>query len=423
VRLFLFLQRIDLRLRHWTLVLRDIIYNSQIRICCYILYNNKQQLINIIIKIIVVSIILMKAYGFIKIIFGVIGIININAFVNINRISNSVHNKLITKSITVLKYENEDHFTPENNNNKNNNNPVKKKLDGIIRLVRPKSILPTTFLCIAGGWIMNPSFYNLITSIKFNVSSICTILILMSSMVINDVYDVETDKINNPLRPIPSGQIKIYEAIILNLLLLGTAEYLSIRFLSTNPQLLVDFVIVVVGIYTSILKRIPLIKNVSCAGIVALSIFFAGLASNTETALITENKNFGLLAIAVDLIFYGSLSNEILLDIRDYDGDKANKIYTLPVIFGKDIALISANIITNLNIMSNGLALMYLTNFYYGGLLILLCFPLSFNLFQLRNKNNKNNSNEQIIKVVNDTTIPLFFILLYMCVLASINHF
>jgi 4-hydroxybenzoate polyprenyltransferase len=242
-------------------------------------------------------------------------------------------------------------------------------------------------------------------------------------MVINDVYDVETDKINNPLRPIPSGQIKIYEAIILNLLLLGTAEYLSIRFLSTNPQLLVDFVIVVVGIYTSILKRIPLIKNVSCAGIVALSIFFAGLASNTETALITENKNFGLLAIAVDLIFYGSLSNEILLDIRDYDGDKANKIYTLPVIFGKDIALISANIITNLNIMSNGLALMYLTNFYYGGLLILLCFPLSFNLFQLRNKNNNNNSNEQIIKVVNDTTIPLFFILLYMCVLASINHF
>jgi len=296
----------------------------------------------------------------------------------------------------------------------------KNKLKELTRLIRPKSILPTVFLCGAGGFIMNPSIPNLILSKTFITSTASTILILSSSMVINDVYDVKIDNINNPGRPIPSGKVKIYEAILLYLSLIGSAEAISLRFLPGMQQYIINFIIFLTGIYTPLLKRVPLFKNLSCAWIVSLTLFFSGLSSS-QTLLVAENKNFGILSIAMSLVFYGSLSNEILLDIRDYAGDKANKIYTIPVIFGKKFSLVCTSIITNLNIMSNSLALMYITgnNAIFGLLLAVICSPISFNLFQL--KNNDYSENE-ISKVVNETNKPLFFMLLYLCVIALLGN-
>jgi 4-hydroxybenzoate polyprenyltransferase len=292
------------------------------------------------------------------------------------------------------------------------------KINGLVRLIRPKSILPTVFLCGAGGFIMNPSLPNLIHSKTFITSAVSTILILSSSMVINDVYDVKIDRINNPGRPIASGRVKIYEAILLYLSLIGSAEALSLRFLPGMQQYIIKFIIFLTGIYTPLLKRVPLFKNLSCAWIVSLTLFFSGISSS-QNLIAIENKNFGILSIAMSLVFYGSLSNEILLDIRDYAGDKANKIYTLPVIFGKKFSLVCASIITNLNIMSNSLALMYITNSFLGLFLAVICSPISFNLFKL--KNNEYSENE-ISKIVNDTNKPLFFMLLYLCVISLLGN-
>lgn len=312
-------------------------------------------------------------------------------------------------------------------NSKENDNQIEKaskailfknKLKELARLIRPKSILPTVFLCGAGGFIMNPSIPNLLHSKTFIISTASTILILSSSMVINDIYDVKIDKINNPGRPIASGNVKIYEAILLYLSLLGSAEYLSLRFLPTMQQLIINFVIFLTGIYTPFLKRVPLLKNVACAWIVSFTLFFSGTASS-QNLVVIENTNFGILSIAMSLVFYGSLSNEILLDVRDYDGDKANKIYTLPVIFGKKFSLLCASIITNLNIMSNSLGLMYLTDMMVGVLLAVICSPISFNLFKL--KNNEYSENE-ISKVVDATNKPLFFMLLYLCAISLLRN-
>jgi geranylgeranylglycerol-phosphate geranylgeranyltransferase len=233
-------------------------------------------------------------------------------------------------------------------------------------------------------------------------------------MVINDVYDYKIDKVNNPSRPIASGQIKIYEAVLLNLFLVGSAEYLSMWFLPENLQLIIHLAIIIVSVYTPIFKRILFIKNISCSSLVAFTIFFSGLSSSTS--VISQNKNFGFLAIALSLVFYGSLSNEILLDIRDYEGDKRNGIVTIPVLFGKDIAWLCAKIIANLNIMSNTLSLYYLSDFNSGAFLALICSPLTFNLFKLKGEGY---SKENIEKVVNDTNVPLFFTLLYFCILSA----
>jgi 4-hydroxybenzoate polyprenyltransferase len=183
-------------------------------------------------------------------------------------------------------------------------------------------------------------------------------------------------------------------------------------------KLIINFVIFLTGIYTPFLKRVPLLKNIACAWIVSLTLFSSG-TSSSQNLVVTENNNFGILSIAMSLVFYGSLSNEILLDVRDYIGDKENKIYTLPVIFGKKFSLVCASIITNLNIMSNSLGLMYLTNPLIGSLLAVICSPISFNLFKL--KNNEYLENE-ISNIVDETNKPLFFMLLYLCTISLFGN-
>jgi geranylgeranylglycerol-phosphate geranylgeranyltransferase len=233
-------------------------------------------------------------------------------------------------------------------------------------------------------------------------------------MVINDVYDYKIDKVNNPSRPIASGQIKIYEAVLLNIFLVGTAEFLSLRFLSDSLQLIIHLAIINVTLYTPVFKRIPFIKNISCASLVAFTVFFSGLSSSIS--VMSLHKNFGFLAIALSLVFNGSLSNEILLDIRDYEGDKKHNIVTIPVLFGKDFAWLCAKIIANLNIMSNTLSLYYLSDFNGGAFLAVICSPITFNLFKLKEEGY---TKENIEKVVNDTNTPLFAVLLYICFLAT----
>lgn len=341
-------------------------------------------------------------FNIVKLAFGLLSLVNVNGFVNLNkfepfqkRVSIMYHNPLPpTEPVKPLI-------------------TFKNKIRGLSKLTRPNNILPTLLLNFSGGWIMNPSFNNLLHSTPFIVSAVNTILVLMSSMVINDIYDYNIDKINNPSRPIASGQIEIYEAITFFLLLIGTAELMSMHFLPENLQIIIHFAIINVTLYTPIFKRIPFIKNISCAGLIAFAIFFSGLSSSTGSMY--QHDNFGLLSIALSLIFYGSLSNEILLDIRDYEGDKKHNIITVPVLFGKYIAWLCAKIIANFSIMSNTLSLYYLTDFNNGIILALICAPITYNLYNLRDDSY---TKENIVKIVNDTQMPMIFTLLYFCLLA-----
>ena len=196
-------------------------------------------------------------------------------------------------------------YLPNNNNNNNNNNFYKKtqnlyynkkhiilsesnntiqnatiivqhtnivsKWNGFVKIIRPNNILPTFLLCLTGGWIINPSIYNLLHSQSFLISTINTILIMSNSMIINDLYDINIDKINSPNRPLVTGEITKTDAIIYIISLLSITEYLNYRFLPSSLQWIIHLAILNTIIYTPILKKMLLIKNISCAALVAWS--------------------------------------------------------------------------------------------------------------------------------------------------------
>ena len=292
---------------------------------------------------------------------------------------------------------------------------VCNKFQSLLKLMRVKGIPPTFLLCFSGGWIMNPSLSNLLKSVPFIVSTINTLLITSASMVINDIFDINVDRINSPHRPLVNGQVTMKEAYVLSLLLLGASEYLTFKFLPFNLQMIIQLVIIQIILYTPVLKRIFLIKNLSCAGLVSFSIFFNGLASAGNTLLIT-NKNFGLLSVALSLIFFGSWSNEIILDMRDIEGDKNNKIVTIPTLFGNDFSWYLINTINNYNIISNSLSMAYLYNSpRIGSGIVIILTPLLVNLYQVKKEKY---SLESIKSYTQKSNYPLLALIIYLCGLA-----
>lgn len=86
--------------------------------------------------------------------------------------------------------------------------------------------------------------------------SLC--LISSTNYIINDIVDIEKDK-QHPekrLRPIASGKIKIYQAIILAVLLFLFAVTLASH-ISLNFLFAVFFLFIFTAVYTFILKKIP----------------------------------------------------------------------------------------------------------------------------------------------------------------------
>ena len=306
---------------------------------------------------------------------------------------------------------NKTQFIIKNNNNNQitQTEKIKNKKNNFMTLIRSENIFPTLLLSFSGGWIVNPSIYNLLKNKSFIVSNIVTILIMCSSMIINDIVDINIDKINNPNKLLVNGSVKISEAFIYLFSLLFTTELLSIIYLPKKMQYITNLSILNILLYTPVFKKILFLKNISCAFLVSFSVIFSSLASNNNL-----NNNILLKTLFISL-FYGSFHNELLLDINDKEGDKINGIYTVPVIFGNK-KLVNFLLIINILVMIFN---SYLLKKYYtlkvAFLLSIIFSKLFLDLINIK----KNNYEKNIIRnSVKNSNISLFLLLLYYCYIA-----
>jgi geranylgeranylglycerol-phosphate geranylgeranyltransferase len=314
-----------------------------------------------------------------------------------------------------------------------------KKVNGFLELIRYKNILPTTFLFFSGAWMIKPNFMDLVRDKNFIYSLICTLLILSSNMIANDLFDIKIDKINNPGRPLISGKIKIKEAIFGLGLMLVFVEIINIMLLPTKLQNIIHLSILYSLMYTPLFKKILFLKNISCASMVAYSIFFGGLSVWGGGIDMNKIRYFYQIII---FVFFGSLYNEILLDVCDYEGDKKNKLHTIPTVFGSNFALKCSKNILLCNVYVNLAYLLKLGQIYYGFLFLLLCIPVLDDFYNIgvfrklqtpaaphlgqallgaaenkRELGEQKFSKKNIIEAVNTSSKQLIFILILFCLL------
>lgn len=338
-------------------------------------------------------------------------------------------NGLITKSMT--KYNKipifkNTCFTHEMRKNKFNPNfyetpslqnnltsPI-DKMKNIAKLIRVGNTLPTLLLSFTGGWITNPSLHSLLSSPTFILSSINTILVMYVSMIINDIFDLEVDKYNNPSRPLVTGEIKVKEAFGYASILTIAIEYSAYMWLPSVQQKYLHLALLNVLLYTPYLKKIMILKNISCAYLVAFSLYFAGLGSTSGKMI----NNINLLEIASRFIFFGSVTNELLLDMRDKYGDKINKITTIPVKYGNRISWRIALSLLFANILWNSFEILKIYGFIKSILFIILCAPFYTNMLKIKQNGY---SKSMILYFLKESTKNLLLILIYLCSLVKTN--
>jgi 4-hydroxybenzoate polyprenyltransferase len=143
------------------------------------------------------------------------------------------------------------------------------KIKSYSKLLRTNNIVPTFLLNILAGWLTIPS-YKLFMNKQFWAFSLITQLTMMNSMVINDLFDLKIDLINNNNRPLVNKEISIKEA---QCLYISTNILISILsavfFCEKHFYKFIYTINLILFLYTPYLKKILFIKNITCASVVS----------------------------------------------------------------------------------------------------------------------------------------------------------
>jgi geranylgeranylglycerol-phosphate geranylgeranyltransferase len=195
-----------------------------------------------------------------------------------------------------------------------------EKLTALIKLIRPINFLITFISVIVAAFICFPDKS---PSMNVFIAALAASLAMASGNIINDIYDIEIDRINRPSRPFPSGLIKINFALFFYLILVLISIALSLL-ISQTAFTIVLMSHFVLFLYSKYLKKVPLIGNTTVAFLTGLVFIFGGVAVGNPSAAI----------IPASFAFLINLIREIVKDMEDVEGDRKADAITFPIKFG-----------------------------------------------------------------------------------------
>jgi geranylgeranylglycerol-phosphate geranylgeranyltransferase len=199
---------------------------------------------------------------------------------------------------------------------------LSKQIIAYIKIIRPLNVVITFFVVVVAILISQKEqtdFYVIL------LASITAALVTAAGNIINDIFDIETDKISHPKRVLVLEKISKKEAwteyIILNSISIIISVSLSIRLI-----VIVIATIILLYIYSSTLKKLPLIGNLTIAFLTGLTFIYGGYAADNPVAALVP----AVFAFLINLI------REIVKDILDIEGDNELNYRTFPIKFGID---------------------------------------------------------------------------------------
>ncbi|MEJ2295135.1 MAG: geranylgeranylglycerol-phosphate geranylgeranyltransferase [Candidatus Lokiarchaeota archaeon] len=205
------------------------------------------------------------------------------------------------------------------------------KVNDAIEILRPINCLMGSLTVIIGllntrtGVLPNKFLLNIIFGI------IAYFFIAGSGMVINDIYDIEIDRINRPQRPIPRGSISLSQArgLFLTYLIIGLIASVvnsilnSIGFLNVIIAAIFGFI---GWIYAKWGKKSGFLGNIIVSVSFSIGIIYGAVL------------NSSIISIYVYFFFFTSffllLSRELIKGCEDIEGDKLQGVKTLAIKIG-----------------------------------------------------------------------------------------
>lgn len=202
-----------------------------------------------------------------------------------------------------------------------------KKLKGLFRLIRFELPFAAGICTIVGMLLASGSRVDAAIAAAAFAS---VFLVSASILVLNDYFDVETDRINAPGRPIPSNLVTPFEALLFSMLLI--AGGLSTGLLISINSFVICIILAAIGfLYNRYFKKSGLPGNLMVSFSVGMTFVFGGAAAGDPFG--KPVILFALIAALIDL------GEEIAADAMDAEGDKLINSASIAIRRGRSFAI------------------------------------------------------------------------------------
>ncbi len=250
-----------------------------------------------------------------------------------------------------------------------------------LQIIRYKNLL---FIALVQIFIKYGLFHPFGIDITLNAFGfallvIATLCLAAAGNIINDIYDVEIDRINKPHKVLIGKNISEKTAnrlfIILNVIGVAIGFYLSN--IIGRPAFSALFIVIsaLLYLYASYLKGMLLIGNLLISALVALSLIIVGLfdllPAITPQNQATQSTIFSIVLDYALFAFFLNFIREIVKDLQDVNGDKKGEMNTLAIAIGRKRATI---IVFFLGVLLVFGVIFYMYQYLYAQQLLLFYF-------------------------------------------------
>lgn len=206
------------------------------------------------------------------------------------------------------------------------------RLLSLLRLMRPVNAVMMGFAVLVGaalaGGLTPASWRELLLGFATGF------LMTAAAMALNDYCDMEIDAVNQPDRPIPSGEVKPWEALAL-MTLLSLLGLLLAWMTNLGCLLLAAFSWIVMASYSTVGKSTGLPGNLMVSTCVSIPFLYGALASSVGLPMRT--------LLFASMAFLSNTGREVAKGIADVEGDRRRGVRTIAVSRGsRAAALVSA---------------------------------------------------------------------------------
>ncbi|MCK6600896.1 MAG: geranylgeranylglycerol-phosphate geranylgeranyltransferase [Bacteroidetes bacterium] len=151
--------------------------------------------------------------------------------------------------------------------------------------------------------------------------------------IINDIFDLETDRVNRPARVLPAGILPVRTAWVFYTVLVLTSQTIAFVFIPFDAALIILLVHILLFFYSLKLKSTVLWGNLTVSFLVGLTFLCGGVFSGGGSEVIYP-------AVTA---FFLTFTRELIKDLEDMTGDQASGVVTYPLKYGISKARVLAS--------------------------------------------------------------------------------
>lgn len=188
-------------------------------------------------------------------------------------------------------------------------------------------------------YLINPYANYSLDSLRFFCLVLATVCIAAGGNIINDIYDVQTDRINKPHKVFIGTFITKKNAFLLYFVFtfVGMGLGIYVGGISLPENTIIFFAIAsLLFLYSKYLKKIALIGNIIVSLLVASSILILAFPFFTKNNLFRNDLIIRVLLIYASFAFLINLIRELVKDNEDVNGDYNANMKTLSIVLGRN---------------------------------------------------------------------------------------